>query len=113
MFRVRYDAAMIEVIWTYRVRHEQVAEYERYYSDNGVWAELFSKAPEYRGTILLRDKDDSLRFATVDRWESWAAYERFLQEHRTEYDRIDGLCGEFTAEELKVGVFERQGTQER
>ena len=103
---------MIEVIWTYRVREEHLAAYERYYHSDGVWAELFRRAPEYRGTVLLRDCDDPLRFATVDRWESWPAYERFLSEHRAEYEQIDAACAEFTTEEARVGCFdEAEGTQ--
>jgi heme-degrading monooxygenase HmoA len=97
---------MIEVIWTYRVRKESLADFEHYYRADGVWAELFRKAPEYRGTTLLRDRDDPLRFATVDRWESWEAYERFLREHRNSYEMIDGLCADFTTEETKVGAFD-------
>ena len=97
---------MIEIIWAYRVRKERVAEFLDYYSSNGVWAELFQKATEYRGTDMLRDCEDPFRFATVDRWDSWEAFEQFKCDHQKEYDWIDTACAEFTTEETKVGVFE-------
>ena len=97
---------MVEIIWTYRVRKERLAEFGQYYAAGGVWAELFKKAQGYRGTTLLRDHDDPLRFATVDRWDSWEAFEQFKRDHQKEYDWIDTACAEFTTEETKVGIFE-------
>jgi len=96
----------IQVIWTYRVRKDSVAEFERYYRSDGVWAELFRKSPQYHGTTLLHDRDDPLKYATIDRWDSWDVYQAFLREHKKEYDWIDNMCAEFTTEEARVGCFE-------
>jgi Antibiotic biosynthesis monooxygenase len=103
---VRYDAVMIEVIWTYRVREEHLAEFDRFYHSGGVWAEFFHGAPEYRGTVLLRDGDDRLRFVTIDRWDSRGAYERFLRDHDSGYRQLDAACADFTTEETRIGCFE-------
>lgn len=97
---------MIDVIWTYRVRKNRLTDFLRYYAAEGVWADLFRAAPEYRGTDLLRDQEDPFRFATVDHWESLEAYQRFLDLHQADYKRIDAECAYLTLEETKVGCFE-------
>jgi heme-degrading monooxygenase HmoA len=97
---------VIEIIWTYRVRQERLCDFERYYRSDGVWAQLFRNAAAYRGTVLLHDSEDPLRFATIDRWESLAGCEEFLKQHRAEYERIDAVCAAFTTEETRVGSFE-------
>jgi heme-degrading monooxygenase HmoA len=99
---------VIEIIWTYRVHPERVAEFQRFYNSDGVWAALFRRAPEYRGTTLLRDQDDPLRFATVDCWDSLHAFEAFMDKHKAEYEQIDAACARFTTEETRIGSFERQ-----
>lgn len=97
---------MVEVIWTYRVREKYLADFERYYRADGVWAQFFRAADGYRGTILLRDRENKRRFATVDRWETLDSYERFLREHQAEYAKIDMVCAAWTTEETRVGCFE-------
>jgi heme-degrading monooxygenase HmoA len=97
---------MIEIIWTYRVRQNRLTKFLEYYSASGVWAGLFCTAPEYRGTDLLRDTEDPFRFATVDHWDSYEAYDAFLRTRHAEYERIDAACAYFTLEETKIGCFE-------
>jgi hypothetical protein len=56
--------------------------------------------------VLLRDRHDSLRFATIDCWDSFESYESFLGEHQAEYAAIDALCSGWTTEEARIGGFE-------
>lgn len=97
---------MIDIIWTYRVRRDRLTEFLHYYSAEGVWADFFRAAGDYRGTDLLRDTEDPFRFATVDHWGSYEVYQLFLGAHQAEYARIDAACAFFTLEETKVGCFE-------
>jgi heme-degrading monooxygenase HmoA len=97
---------MLEIIWEYRVRPERVAEFEAYYKGPGIWAKFFSKGEGYRGTSLLRDRSDKLRYATIDRWESFALYERFKKEFAGEYAQHDRHCEQFTSDEKLIGYFD-------
>lgn len=98
---------MVATIWTYRVKATKTAEFERAYAADGDWAKLFSRAPGYQGTTFLKDPKQQGRYATVDRWESLAAWDSFKQQFAREYEELDRICGELTDSEEHVGVFEK------
>lgn len=97
---------MIETIWTYRVKADRRGEFEQRYASGGDWAKLFARAEGYRGTELMRDVREVGRYATIDRWDSVTAMDRFKQQFASEYEELDRLCGELTEGEEHVGVFE-------
>ncbi len=97
---------MIEVIWEFRVKPQHVAEFEINYSSLGPWATLFRSSPAYHGTKLLRDREDPLRFLTLDTWNDFAAYEGFRNEHAEQYRELDGSFERLTESERFVGIFE-------
>jgi quinol monooxygenase YgiN len=97
---------MIEVIWEFRVKPQHVAEFERHYSGKGPWATLFGSSPGYYGTKLLRDREDPLRFLTIDTWDDFAAYEGFRADHTDQYRELDSHFERLTGSERLVGIFE-------
>lgn len=97
---------MIQIIWEFVARQEGLAEFERCYSSAGSWAELFRRAPGYRGTTLLRDADQLRRFVTIDRWESAEAQEAMREKFAREYEALDTRCQALTESERRIGVFE-------
>ena len=97
---------MIEVIWEFRVKPQHVAEFQRDYSGRGPWSVLFGSSPAYHGTKLLRDREDPLRFLTIDTWDDFAAYERFRAEHAEQYRELDSQFERFTDSERLVGIFD-------
>jgi quinol monooxygenase YgiN len=97
---------MIEVIWEFRVKPQHVAELEINYSSLGPWATLFRGSPAYHGTRLVRDRDDSLRFLTLDTWNDFAAYESFRAEYADRYRELDRSFEKLTDSERFVGIFE-------
>ena len=97
---------MIEVIWEFRVKPQHVAEFEVDYSSLGPWAALFRGSPAYHGTNLLRDREDPLRFLTIDIWNDSAAYESFRAEHADQYRELDKGFEKLTDSERFLGIFE-------
>ena len=97
---------MIEVIWEFRVKPQHVAEFEVDYSSLGQWATLFRGSPAYHGTRLVRDREDPLRFLTIDIWNDFATYEGFRAEHADRYQELDKGFEKFTDSERLVGIFE-------
>ena len=97
---------MVQVLWEYTVKPEQVINFESHYASAGTWARFFQKSPAWRGTILLRDPETPHRYVTVDVWNDRAAYDAFRSEHTREYEEIDRLCAEFTTAERCIGIFE-------
>jgi heme-degrading monooxygenase HmoA len=95
---------MFVIIWTYEVAEDTRGEFESAYGADGVWARFFREAEGYLGTDLLRSETN--RYVTIDRWESRAAYESFLEKHRARYAEIDETCGALTERERFVGAFE-------
>jgi heme-degrading monooxygenase HmoA len=94
---------MYVVIWEYRVKKGKQTEFEKIYSSNGAWAELFKKDEGYLGTTFIRDTNDSQRYLTIDRWVSKAAYESFLQQRGKEYKDLDANCEDLTEQESRLG----------
>lgn len=70
-----------------------------------ILAILFRRSPGYIGTRLLRDRDDPLRFVTVDDWESEQHYRAFRTQFSSEYEALDRICEELTSAETAVGQF--------
>ncbi len=97
---------MIEVIWEFRVKPQHLAEFEMNYSSLGPWATLFRGSPAYRSTRLVRDREDRVRFLTIDIWDDLAAYESFRGEHADRYQELDRSFEKLTESERFVGIFE-------
>ena len=96
-------------VWTFEVRPEHVAEFERAYGPEGEWVALFRRGPGYRSTRLLRDRERSGRYVTIDAWESAAAFEAFRREHAAAFESLDRRCEGLTLRETLVGRFESVG----
>jgi len=65
------------IVYEYEVEPPRVAEFERTYAGDGVWAELFSRAGGYRGTELLRSVAGEHRYVVIDRWERPSDFDAF------------------------------------
>jgi len=94
------------VVWSFDVKPEQVRTFERLYGPQGDWIQLFQRAPGFAGTELRRERDRAGHYLTIDRWHTRAAYQRFKETFRTEYEMLDARCTRLTDSERKVGDFE-------
>ena len=97
---------MLHILWEYRVREEKRPDFERHYRSNGTWAELFRRAPGYRGTTLLRDSEDPARYLTLDVWDDAASFHRFKQDFAAGYAALDRQMEALTESERHLGNFE-------
>lgn len=96
-------------IWEFTVRPEHVSSFRRAYGGEGAWVALFRLSPEYCGTELCSDPANPLRFVTIDRWTSRAAYDAFCTGQRAAYAEIDRVCEAFTENERLLGAFDVTG----
>jgi heme-degrading monooxygenase HmoA len=101
--------AQFTYIWEFRVAPSAQAQFEFEYGSRGSWVTLFSKAPGYIETLLLRDNSDPLRYVTVDRWESEGAHDAFRSTNFAQYEEIDRRCQGFTRSERSLGEFSKVG----
>lgn len=92
-------------IWEYRVRQDARDGFLEHYGPGGIWAALFGRGEGYHGTELLCDRDDPLRFLTVDRWASRAHHAAFVAAHREAFDALDQRCERLTESERLIGEF--------
>jgi heme-degrading monooxygenase HmoA len=95
-----------EIFWEYEVRPEQVAAFERLYGADGEWARLFRRADGYVETLLFRDTDRPTRYLTVDRWQSRAAFDTFVDAASSAYAALDRLGSALTVREHRLGAFD-------
>ena len=75
------------------------------YGPEGDWADLFRRAEGFRGTTLLRDAANPLRFVTLDRWDSLNDFERFREEFGSAYVEMDARFERLSSAEQLIGRF--------
>jgi heme-degrading monooxygenase HmoA len=97
-------------LWVYQVSPERLDEFYELYGPEGSWAALFRRAPGYLDTELLRDRNESSRFITIDRWESEDAFTNFRESFTMEFGHFDRLGEELTVEETALGEFQPSQT---
>ena len=95
-------------IWEFRAKPLKIDEFESAYGPDGLWAQLFRKAPNYIRTELLKDPVQKNRYLTVDYWADRQAYERFTLDFRAEYTSLDEVCEDYIEFERHIGDFEVQ-----
>ena len=96
-------------IWRFRPPPKREREFAEAYSSTGPWAELFSKADGYLGTMLLRSSERDGWWLTVDRWDSAADFDNFRREFGEAYRALDAKLEGVAGEEIFVGAFEEEG----
>lgn len=92
-------------LWEFTVRPARLAEFESHYGPAGTWARLFGRARGYLGSELLRDAANPLRYLTIDRWESAAAWQAFRREFGADYERLDREFEGLTTRETPLGQY--------
>lgn len=97
---------LVQIIWEFVVRGDQIAEFEKFYSATGSWATLFHRSPGFLGTTLLRDTQSPRRYVTIDRWDSAASHQLMRERFAKEYAALDLDCEALTESERQIGVFE-------
>lgn len=93
-------------IWAYTVRTEHLEDFLSAYRPNGEWARLFADSPGYLRTELHRDRENQLRFVTIDYWDSAESWVAFRSRKAAEFEAIDAQCEQFTTEECELGRFD-------
>lgn len=93
-------------IWEYLVKEEKKSEFERIYSPDGEWAQLFNKSIGYLGTELHKDNSNNQRYLTVDYWISQKARNNFRERFTEEFEKLDKQCEQLTEKEIFLGDFE-------
>lgn len=96
---------MYTIIWQYTVHPTYRDAFIEHYHANGEWVKLFRHSPDYIETEFFQLEADKHTFITIDKWMTAAAYDRFLKDHHSAYERIDKLCEKFTVKEALVGKF--------
>lgn len=93
-------------VWEFRVHADRRTEFERRYGPEGAWAGLFRRAEGYLGTELLHDRNDDLRYLTIDRWTTPDAYQSFHARFAEPYASLDRDCARLTAYEAALGEYD-------
>lgn len=99
------ELIMIEILWEFNVKADAQTQFELAYGPGGAWSKLFSRAQGFRGTTLLRDQDDPLRYLTVDVWDSLAQREQMMIEHEAAYNELASRFAAWSESKRELGVF--------
>ncbi len=92
-------------IWRYIVRPERLEEYLAAYGPEGAWVQLFKGAEGYRGTELLKDREQEDCYITIDRWDSLEDFNTFVSQNRDAFEALDRKCEGYTVAEERLGAF--------
>ena len=96
-------------VWEFTVAPGQEPGFLELYGPEGAWVRLFRTASGYIDTRLLRSAAEPARFATIDRWESEAAFRRFRREYAAEFEAIDAAGARLTVHERLIGEYTEIG----
>lgn len=91
---------MFVIVWRYTVRADADEEFRAAYGASGDWAELFGRSRQFLGVELMAG--GPREYLTIDRWESEAAFDAFMETMREEYQRLDRRCASLTDDEQLV-----------
>jgi heme-degrading monooxygenase HmoA len=97
---------LFSLVWEFVIRSDKVTEFENHYGAAGSWVALFRESPGFLSSSLLRDAENSLRYLTIDRWESAAHHAGMRRQFATEYAALDRDCEALTESERCIGTFE-------
>lgn len=79
---------MVEYIQEFEVKPEFGGQFELLFGAGGAWSRLFSRAPGYRGTTLLRSLQQPERYLVVDIWDSPALREASMDACKDDYHAL-------------------------
>lgn len=91
-------------VWEYDVAEGREAEFDRVYSSDGAWAQLFARSEGFLGTELFRSRGEARRYLTVDRFTTQDAFRRFMDQHEASYAELDRQCEALTVSEREVAT---------
>jgi heme-degrading monooxygenase HmoA len=95
-------------VWEFSVRGDRQAEFEHHYRPDGTWVALFRRADGYIGTQFLKDRNDPLRYLTIDHWTGLEAYRAFRAKYAELYASLDRECEELTTRESALGEYDEE-----
>jgi heme-degrading monooxygenase HmoA len=96
------------IVWQFTVEEQNVQAFITAYGPAGEWADLFRRAKGFRGTTLLRDTADPLRFVTEDRWDSLQDFEHFQEVFGSDYAGLDASLESLSGAEQLIGRFREE-----
>jgi hypothetical protein len=96
---------MIEIVREFIVNHGDGGNFELAYGPGGVWSEIFTRSPGFRGTTLLRDEKNPRRYLTIDLWDSEAHRSRWIAEHEAEYAVLEASFARWSESIDERGTF--------
>lgn len=92
-------------IWEFYVKPGCESNFEHMYGEDGNWVKLFKQEKGYLHTELFHDASNSLRYLTIDYWESKSAFETFKNLHKNEFETLDIQCEKLTERETFISAF--------
>jgi heme-degrading monooxygenase HmoA len=102
-------AAGFTTLWEFTVLPTRQAEFESHYGTEGDWVRLFRRGSGYLGSELLQDRRNSLRYLTIDRWESIEAWRAFRSRFAEDYERLDRELEGLASREAALGDYAPAG----
>lgn len=94
------------VIWEFAIEEANREAFERTYAPGGPWARLFAESEGFLETRLLRAKEKSGVYQTIDRWTSREAYAEFKRAFAQRYEALDEQVGDLSHRETYIGLFD-------
>lgn len=96
---------MIEIVREFIVKEEVQGHFELAFGPGGAWSKLFAQFPGFRGTTVMRDVKNPLRYLTIDLWETVEQWEQMLIEREAEYSELEITFVDWTESRKELGIF--------
>lgn len=93
---------MFVIVWRYEVPTSDERGFSEAYGPEGPWVRLFSLHRGYLGTELVATTDPGV-YLSVDRWDSEASFDLFMDTYGEKYEELDRSMSALTIDEKLVG----------
>jgi hypothetical protein len=96
---------MIQIVREFVVKENARGRLELALGPGGAWSKLFARSAGFRGTMLLRDAEDPLRYLTFDLWDTKDQWQQTLAECSVEYSDLEAGFSDWTRSKTELGTF--------
>lgn len=96
---------MIEIVWEMIVQEDKRSQFELIFGPGGTWSKLFGKSQGYRGTTVLNDTHNPVRYLIVDIWDTDEQQAQARRDGADEYAKLTADLDNWTESRTEVGIF--------
>ena len=96
---------MIEIVWELLIKQDGAGKFELVFGPGGAWSKLYGGCDGFRGTTVLRDRENQRRYLVVDLWDAHDQRETALAENDAACADLEASLDALCESRKELGIF--------